>query len=170
MLLALLARAAIAGSGLGPLYVARRLRRFASEDVGAAIPKPLLARAVALKDACTSLGSRWQNTALAQLVVALCAHRAEIEFQSTSSYGEAAPVTREKPPYPFRPHPRNAANAAHEGGLGYGNWILVYSQTSTRARSTSQATSGRDGEPRLLSRLPRALEKNWPSGHERIRR
>lgn len=57
-------------AGEDPLYVARRLVRFASEDVGLADPNALI-QAIAAKDACHLLGMPEANTALAQLVVYL---------------------------------------------------------------------------------------------------
>ena len=52
-------------AGEDPLYIARRLVRFASEDVGMADPQALTV-AVAAKDAAHFLGMPEGNTALAQ--------------------------------------------------------------------------------------------------------
>lgn len=57
-------------AGEDPLYIARRLIRFASEDVGLADPQALV-QAVAAKEAVNFLGMPEGNTALAQLVVYL---------------------------------------------------------------------------------------------------
>jgi putative ATPase len=57
-------------SGEDPLYVARRLVRFASEDVGNADPQAL-AVAVAAKDAAHFIGMPEANTALAQAAIYL---------------------------------------------------------------------------------------------------
>jgi len=57
-------------AGEDPLYVARRLVRFASEDVGLADPNALV-QAIAVKDTCHFLGMPEANVALAQLVVYL---------------------------------------------------------------------------------------------------
>jgi putative ATPase len=57
-------------SGEDPLYVARRLVRFASEDVGNADPQAL-AVAVAAKDAVHFVGMPEGNTALAQAAIYL---------------------------------------------------------------------------------------------------
>jgi putative ATPase len=59
-------------AGEDPLYVARRLVRFASEDVGNADPQAL-ATAIAAKDAVHFLGMPEGNTALAQAAVYLAA-------------------------------------------------------------------------------------------------
>ncbi|MCF7920219.1 MAG: replication-associated recombination protein A [Candidatus Cloacimonetes bacterium] len=57
-------------AGEEPLYLARRLVRFASEDVGLADPQALV-QAIAVKEAVHFLGMPEANTALAQLVVYL---------------------------------------------------------------------------------------------------
>jgi putative ATPase len=57
-------------AGEDPLYIVRRLVRFASEDIGLADPNALV-QAVAVKDAVHFLGMPEANTALAQLVVYL---------------------------------------------------------------------------------------------------
>jgi putative ATPase len=62
--------ARMAEAGEDPLYIARRLVRFASEDVGIADPQALVV-AVAAKDAVHFIGMPEGNTALAQAVVYL---------------------------------------------------------------------------------------------------
>jgi putative ATPase len=57
-------------AGEDPLYIARRLIRFASEDVGNADPQALMV-AVAAKEACHFLGMPESNTALTQAVTYL---------------------------------------------------------------------------------------------------
>jgi len=57
-------------AGEDPLYIVRRLIRFASEDIGLADPQALI-QAVAVKEAVHFLGMPESNTALAQLVVYL---------------------------------------------------------------------------------------------------
>ncbi len=56
--------------GADPLYITRRLMRFASEDVGLADPQAIV-QAASVKDAVHFLGLPECNTALAQLVVYL---------------------------------------------------------------------------------------------------
>ncbi len=56
--------------GADPLYIARRLVRFASEDIGLADPQALV-QAIAARDAAHFLGYPECDTALAQLVVYL---------------------------------------------------------------------------------------------------
>ena len=57
-------------AGENPLYVARRLVRFASEDIGLADPNALV-QAIAVKDTVHFLGMPEANVALAQLIVYL---------------------------------------------------------------------------------------------------
>jgi putative ATPase len=57
-------------AGEDPLYIARRLVRFATEDIGLADPNAVV-QAIAIKDTCQFLGMPESNTALAQLVVYL---------------------------------------------------------------------------------------------------
>ena len=59
-------------SGEDPLYIARRLVRFASEDIGNADPRAL-SLAVAAKDAVHFIGMPEGNTALAQVVTYMAA-------------------------------------------------------------------------------------------------
>ena len=57
-------------AGEDPLYIARRLVRFASEDIGNADPQALTV-AVAAKDAAHFIGMPEGNTALAQAAIYL---------------------------------------------------------------------------------------------------
>jgi putative ATPase len=103
-------------AGEDPLYVARRLIRFASEDVGLADPEALRL-AIAVKDAVHFLGMPEGNTALAQLVIYLA-----LAPKSNSvyvAYGRASRDALEKPPYPVPLHIRNAPTPLMKG-LGYG--------------------------------------------------
>lgn len=59
-------------AGEDPLYIARRLVRFATEDVGLADPNAIV-QAIAVKEAVHFLGMPEANTALAQLVIYLAA-------------------------------------------------------------------------------------------------
>ncbi len=103
-------------AGEDPLYVARRLIRFASEDVGLADPEALRL-AIAAKDAVHFLGMPECATALAQLVVYLA-----LAPKSNSiylAYGRAARTAQEEPPYPVPLHIRNAPTNLMKD-LGYG--------------------------------------------------
>jgi putative ATPase len=85
-------------AGEDPLYVARRLVRFASEDVGNADPQAL-AIAVAAKDAVHFIGMPEGNTALAQAAIYLAVapksnavYRAYLEAADAASHEVAEPV------------------------------------------------------------------------------
>jgi putative ATPase len=103
-------------AGEDPLYVARRLMRFASEDIGLADPEALRL-AVAVKDAVHFLGMPEGNTALAQLVVYMA-----LAPKSNSiyvAYERASKDALEKPAYPVPLHIRNAPTPLMKK-LGYG--------------------------------------------------
>ncbi len=86
-------------------YVARRLVRFASEDVGMADPQALSV-CVAAKDAVHFLGMPEGNTALAQAAVYLAT--APKSNAIYSAYGRAAEDARNGPTEPVPLHLRNA--------------------------------------------------------------
>ena len=92
-------------AGEDPLYIARRLVRFASEDVGNADPRAL-AVAVAAKDAAHFIGLPEGNTALAQATLYLAtAPKSNAVY---AAYGRAARDAREGPAPPVPLHLRNA--------------------------------------------------------------
>jgi len=85
-------------AGEDPLYIARRLVRFASEDVGNADPQALTV-AVAAKDAVHFIGMPEGNTALAQAVIYLStapkSNAVYVAYQRAASdalHDEAEPV------------------------------------------------------------------------------
>ena len=84
-------------AGEDPMYLVRRLIRFASEDIGLADPNALV-QAIAVKDTIQHLGMPESNNALAQLVVYLATapksnalymayKRAAEDARKTSHYG-----------------------------------------------------------------------------------
>jgi putative ATPase len=92
-------------AGEDPLYVARRLVRFASEDVGNADPAALTV-AVAAKDAVHFIGMPEGNTALAQAAIYLAtAPKSNAVYLA---YGRAADDARQGPAEPVPLHLRNA--------------------------------------------------------------
>ncbi|MCD8139880.1 MAG: hypothetical protein LUE17_08905 [Planctomycetaceae bacterium] len=102
--------------GADPLYIARRLVRFASEDIGLADPQALV-QAIAAKDAVHFLGMPECNTALAQLVVYLAtAPKSNRVYMAYKSAGEDVAQTRNDP-VPL--HIRNAPTKLMKQ-LGYG--------------------------------------------------
>lgn len=103
-------------AGEDPLYIARRLVRFASEDVGLADPQAL-AQALACRDAVQFIGQPEGELALAQAVVYLA-----LSPKSNALYAAYGAAQREvrnglNPPVPL--HLRNAPTALM-ASLGYG--------------------------------------------------
>ena len=92
-------------SGEDPLYIARRLVRFASEDVGNADPQALNV-AVAAKDAVHFIGMPEGNTALAQAVLYLAtAPKSNAVYEA---YNRAAADAHKDVAQPVPLHLRNA--------------------------------------------------------------
>ena len=92
-------------SGEDALYIARRLVRFASEDVGLADPQAL-AITVAAKDAVHFMGMPEGNTALAQAAVYLAtAPKSNAVY---AAYNEAAAAAAQEIAEPVPLHLRNA--------------------------------------------------------------
>ena len=92
-------------AGEDPLYIARRLIRFASEDIGNADPQALTV-AVAAKDAVHFIGMPEGNTALAQCVIYLAtAPKSNAVYVA---YNEAAEDALQQIADPVPLHIRNA--------------------------------------------------------------
>ena len=92
-------------AGEDPLYVARRLVRFASEDIGNADPQALVV-AVAAKDATHFIGMPEGNTALAQAAIYLAtAPKSNAVY---TAYGAAAADAHTQAADPVPLHLRNA--------------------------------------------------------------
>lgn len=103
-------------AGEDPLYLVRRLMRFASEDIGLADPNALL-QAVATKDAVHFMGMPECSNALAQLVVYLAA--APKSNALYTAYSAAAEDARQTSHYGVPLHIRNAPTKLMKD-LGYG--------------------------------------------------
>jgi len=103
-------------AGEDPLYVARRLVRFASEDVGMANPNALVI-ANAAKEAVHFVGMPEGNNALAELVIYLAlAPKSNAVYKA---YGDAQKDALESATEPVPLHLRNAPTGLMKG-LGYG--------------------------------------------------
>jgi putative ATPase len=103
-------------AGEDPLYIARRVVRFASEDIGTADPRALEV-AIAAKDAVHFLGMPEGNTALAQAVIYLsAAPKSNAVYRAYQAAARDA-MTDVAAPVPL--HLRNAPTALMKG-LGYG--------------------------------------------------
>jgi len=103
--------------GEDPLYIARRLVRFASEDVGNAAPNAL-AIAIAAKESFEFLGHPEGELAIAQAVVYLaCAPKSNAIYRAYGAVMEEVQKTRNEP-VPL--HIRNAPTKLMKD-LGYGD-------------------------------------------------
>jgi putative ATPase len=92
-------------AGEDPLYIARRLVRFASEDIGNADPQALVV-AVAAKDAAHFIGMPEGNTAIAQAAIYLAtAPKSNAVYKA---YGAAAKDAHHQAADPVPLHLRNA--------------------------------------------------------------
>ena len=106
-------------SGEDALYIARRLVRFASEDVGNADPQALVV-AIAAKEAVHFMGMPEGNTALAQAAIYLAS--APKSNAVYVAYGEAAAAAQTDVAEPVPLHLRNAPTKlmkALDYGKGY---------------------------------------------------
>jgi putative ATPase len=129
-------------AGEDPLYIARRLVRFASEDVGNADPRALEVT-LAAKDAVHFLGMPEANTALAQAVTYLAA--APKSNAVYIAYGRAAADATRDVASPVPLHLRNAPTGLMKQ-LGYGKG---YRYAHDEAEGVSEMSSLPD---HLLSR------------------
>ena len=102
--------------GQDPLYIARRLVRMASEDIGLADPRAL-AVALAGRDAFRFLGSPEGELALAEVVVYLAS--APKSNRLHRAWLDARQAARDTPGAPVPPHLRNAPTEVMRR-LGYG--------------------------------------------------
>ena len=103
-------------AGEDPLYIARRLVRFASEDVGLANSRAL-EQAVAAYQACHFMGMPECNVILAQVVVYLA--KCEKSNELYTAYNQAAADVSELGNLPVPLHIRNAPTKLMKD-LGYG--------------------------------------------------
>ena len=103
-------------AGEDPLYVARRLVRFASEDIGNADPQALTV-SIAARDAVDFIGYPECKLALAQCVVYLALAPKSVAVYR--AYGAAADTVNNSPPYQVPLHIRNAPTPLMKD-LGYG--------------------------------------------------
>lgn len=103
-------------AGEEPLFVARRLVRFASEDIGLADPNALV-QAVAAHQACHFIGMPECNVILAQCVAYLA--KAPKSNALYEAYGQVQQDIRDLPNEPVPLHIRNAPTKLMKN-LGYG--------------------------------------------------
>ena len=142
------------GGGEDPLYVARRLVRFASEDVGMADPAALQTT-LAAWDAYERLGSPEGELAIAQAVVYLATAPKSIAVYR--GYGRAARLARETGSLMPPAHILNAPTRLMKE-LGYGEGYEY-------DPDTADGFSGADYLPDGVERQP--LYEPTANGHER---
>ena len=119
--------------GDDPLYIARRLVRFASEDVGLADPQALVVT-MAAQQAVHFIGLPEGNLALAQATVYLAlAPKSNALYTAYDAVREDVAQTRNDP---FPLHLRNAVTGLMRG-LGYGKGYQ-YAHDSTDATTTQE--------------------------------
>ncbi len=127
-------------AGEDPLYIARRLVRFASEDVGNADPQALMV-AIAAKDACHFMGMPEGNTALAQAVIYLST--APKSNAAYTAYNAAAADAHTQAADPVPLHLRNAPTSLMKA--------LSYGKGYRYAHNEPDATAAMDCLPASLS-------------------
>ncbi len=151
-------------AGEDPMYIARRLVRFASEDIGNADPRALQL-AVAAKDAVHFLGMPEGNTALAQLVTYMAA--APKSNAVYVGYGAAAKDATQDLASPVPIHLRNAPTKLMKD-LGYGK---DYKYAHDEAEGVSQQSALPDhlADRRYYEPTERGLEANIKQALERAR-
>lgn len=108
--------ARMAEAGEDPLYIARRLTRFASEDIGLADPNALV-QAETCFSACHRIGAPECNVILAQCVAYLA--KAPKSNALYTAYQKAAEDVRNLPNLPVPLHLRNAPTKLMKE-VGYG--------------------------------------------------
>ena len=126
-------------SGEDLMYVARRLVRFASEDVGNADPQAL-AVALAARDAAHMLGMPEANTALAQAALYLAT--APKSNAAYAAYNAAADAARRDEAEPVPLHLRNASTRLMQS--------LEYGKGYQYAHDAPDAVTGMDCLPEAL--------------------
>jgi putative ATPase len=127
-------------AGEDPLYVARRLVRFASEDIGNADPQALVV-AVAAKDATHFIGMPEGNTALAQAAIYLAtAPKSNAVY---TAYGAAAADAHTQAADPVPLHLRNAPTTLMKD--------LDYGKGYQYAHNERDAVAGMDCLPESLA-------------------
>ena len=159
-------------SGEDPLYVARRLVRFASEDIGNADPQALTLT-LAAKDAYEFLGSPEGELALAQATLYMA-----LAPKSNAAYvafNEAKADVQERPAEPVPLHIRNAPTGLMRD-LGYGaGYQYAHDAPEARVRQEHLPEALRDRqyyrpvERGLEADLARRLAewRRWRAEHRR---
>ena len=142
-------------AGEDPLYVARRLVRFASEDVGNADPQALTV-AVAAKDAVHFIGMPEGNTALAQAAIYLAtAPKSNAVYDGLQPGGRGRAATTSREPVPL--HLRNAPTKLMKE-LDYGKGYQLRPRRGRRGRRHVVPAAGARGAEVLRADRARLRE------------
>lgn len=126
--------------GADPLYIARRLMRFASEDIGMADPNAVL-QAMAAKDAVDFIGYPECNTALAQCVIYLATAPKSNRVYTAFGQAQGFVLNTRNEPVPL--HIRNAPTKLMKE--------LDYGKNYQYDHNTENSFSGQDFLPESLS-------------------
>ncbi|KAI9469037.1 MAG: hypothetical protein EXX96DRAFT_590223 [Benjaminiella poitrasii] len=110
-------------AGEDPLYIARRLVRCASEDIGLA-DNTALPLAMAAYNACEKIGMPECDTILAHLVVQLAETKKSV--RSYKAYNLVKQFIKQEPAYPVPLHIRNAPTRLMKVNLGIYIYILPF--------------------------------------------
>ncbi len=153
-------------AGEDPLYVARRLVRFASEDIGNADPQALTI-AIAAKDAVHFMGMPEGNTALAQAAIYLAvAAKSNAVYRA---YLEAAEAAANEVAEPVPLHLRNAPTRLMKD-LEYGKgYEYAHDQSDGIARDMECLPPAHRGR-RFYQPVERGLEARIKQRLEEIRK
>jgi putative ATPase len=164
-------------AGEDPLYLARRIVRIASEDIGLADPRAL-SISLAAKEAYAFLGSPEGELALAEAVIYLAA--APKSNRVYEAWGGARQAAEEHPSEPVPLHIRNAPTGLMKG-LGYGKGYR-YDHAEEGALAAGQQylpdalkesrwyePSGRGLEAEIGKRLERWAEMRRRNDQEQVR-
>jgi len=158
--------------GEDPLYIARRLVRFASEDVGLADPQAL-AVALRAKDAYDFLGSPEGDLALAEAVIYLGA--APKSNRAYTAFGKAMKDVEERPHEPVPLQIRNAVTGLMKD-VGYGR-DYAYAHESAWATTDMETLPDRLKDRVYYEPAGMGFEKDvakrmawWREAKEKIRR
>ena len=146
-------------AGEEPLYIARRLVRFASEDVGNADPNALTV-AVAAKEAVHFIGMPEGNTALAQAVTYLAtAPKSNAVY---AAYRQAAADAHEQVAEPVPLHLRNApTRLMKDEGYGRG---YAYAHDDPDGVTGMDCLPPRSPGAGTIGRPHEDTRRKWPGG------
>ena len=149
-------------AGEDPLYIARRVVRFASEDIGNADPQAL-GLAVAAKDAVHFIGMPEGNTALAQAVIYLAAApKSNAVYRAYSLAAEDA-HGEQAPPVPL--HLRNAPTSLMKE-LEYGKGYPLRPRRARRRGGHVVPSASAPGSPVLPAERSRLRGGNQAAARE----